>query len=74
MRERMLVGDLYIADDEEIAEESRRALDLMDAYNATTAATSRSAPGASRTSVSPRSTSRPSPSVTTCSSVRTSSC
>jgi maltose O-acetyltransferase len=35
MRERMLMGDLYIADDEEIAEESRRALDLMDAYNAT---------------------------------------
>ena len=37
MRERMLAGDLYIADDEEIAEESRRALDLMDAYNATSA-------------------------------------
>ena len=37
MRERMLAGDLYIADDEEIADESRRALDLMDAYNATSA-------------------------------------
>ena len=37
MRERMLAGDLYIADDEEIAEDSRRALDLMDAYNATSA-------------------------------------
>ena len=37
MRERMLAGDLYIADDEEIAEASRHALDLMDAYNATSA-------------------------------------
>ncbi|WP_091930016.1 sugar O-acetyltransferase [Blastococcus sp. DSM 46786] len=35
MRERMLAGDLYIADDPEIAEESARALDLADAYNAT---------------------------------------
>jgi len=35
MRERMLAGDLYIADDEEIAEDARRAHDLMDAYNAT---------------------------------------
>jgi maltose O-acetyltransferase len=37
MRERMLAGDLYIADDPELAEQSRRALDLMDAYNATPA-------------------------------------
>ncbi len=37
MRERMLAGDLYIADDPEIAEESVRALDLAAAYNATTA-------------------------------------
>ncbi len=36
MRERMLAGDLYIADDPELAEQSRAALDLMDAYNATT--------------------------------------
>ncbi|MGM0385716.1 MAG: sugar O-acetyltransferase [Actinomycetota bacterium] len=35
MRERMLAGDLYIADDPELAEASNRALDLMDAYNAT---------------------------------------
>jgi maltose O-acetyltransferase len=32
----MLAGDLYIADDPELAEASRAALDLMDAYNATT--------------------------------------
>lgn len=36
MRERMLAGDLYIADDPELAEASTRALDLQDAYNATT--------------------------------------
>ncbi|MGY1703918.1 sugar O-acetyltransferase [Geodermatophilus sp. SYSU D00697] len=36
MRERMLAGDLYIADDPELAEASTRALDLADAYNATT--------------------------------------
>jgi maltose O-acetyltransferase len=35
MRERMLAGDLYIADDDEIAEESLAARDLMGAYNAT---------------------------------------
>lgn len=37
MRERMLAGDLYLAEDPELAEASRRALDLMDAYNATSA-------------------------------------
>ncbi|XVX20622.1 sugar O-acetyltransferase [Actinomycetota bacterium] len=37
MRERMLAGDLYIADDPELAEASAAALDLMDAYNATSA-------------------------------------
>ncbi|WP_029202196.1 sugar O-acetyltransferase [Ornithinimicrobium pekingense] len=36
MRERMEAGDLYIADDPELAELSTRALDLMDTYNATT--------------------------------------
>lgn len=36
MRERMEAGDLYIADDPELGELSSRALDLMDAYNATT--------------------------------------
>lgn len=41
MRERMLAGDLYIADDPELGEESHRARDLMEAYNATT---SRQAP------------------------------
>jgi maltose O-acetyltransferase len=35
MRERMLAGDLYIADDPVLAEESRTAFDLMEAYNAT---------------------------------------
>ncbi len=35
MRERMEAGDLYLADDPEIAEASARALDLMAAYNAT---------------------------------------
>jgi maltose O-acetyltransferase len=37
MRERMLAGDLYIADDPELGELSSRALDLAAAYNATTA-------------------------------------
>jgi maltose O-acetyltransferase len=36
MRERMLAGDLYIADDPEIAAASARSLDLAAAYNATT--------------------------------------
>jgi maltose O-acetyltransferase len=36
MRERMLDGDLYIADDPEIGEQSAAALDVMAAYNATT--------------------------------------
>ncbi|MGY1808628.1 sugar O-acetyltransferase [Blastococcus sp. SYSU D00669] len=36
MRERMLAGDLYVADDPELAEASARALDLAAAYNATT--------------------------------------
>jgi maltose O-acetyltransferase len=35
MRSRMLAGDLYIADDPELEEQSSRALDLMDAYNVT---------------------------------------
>jgi maltose O-acetyltransferase len=37
MRERMLAGDLYIADDPELAEASLRAMDLTDAFNATSA-------------------------------------
>jgi maltose O-acetyltransferase len=37
MRERMLAGDLYIADDPELGDLSSRALDLAAAYNATTA-------------------------------------
>src|SRR5215207_5321675 len=37
MRERMLAGDLHIADDPELAEHSLRAMDLMDAFNATPA-------------------------------------
>ena len=37
MRERMEAGDLYIADDPEIAEAGSRAQDLMAAYNATSA-------------------------------------
>jgi maltose O-acetyltransferase len=37
MRERMLAGDPYIADDPEVEEESLAARDLMEAYNATTA-------------------------------------
>jgi len=35
MRERMLAGDLYLADDPEIVEELAAAHDLMGAYNAT---------------------------------------
>ena len=34
-RERMLAGDLYIADDPVLARESRRAAELYGAYNAT---------------------------------------
>lgn len=37
MRERMLAGDLYIADDPDLAEHSLRAMDLVDAFNATPA-------------------------------------
>ncbi len=37
MRERMLAGDPYIADDPELEELSLAARDLMDAYNATSA-------------------------------------
>lgn len=37
MRERMLAGDLYHADDPELIEANARALDLMASYNATTA-------------------------------------
>ncbi len=37
MRERMLAGDLYIADDPEIAEQSSRAQGLMESFNATSA-------------------------------------
>lgn len=37
MRERMLAGDLYLADDPELAEHHLRAMDLMDAFNATSA-------------------------------------
>lgn len=33
----MLAGDLYLADDPELAEHMLRAADLMDAYNATSA-------------------------------------
>jgi maltose O-acetyltransferase len=36
MRERMLAGELYIADDPELGEASSAALDLMAAFNATT--------------------------------------
>lgn len=36
MRERMLAGDLYLADEPELVEEMALAHDLMDAYNATT--------------------------------------
>lgn len=37
MTERMRAGELYLADDPEIAEAGRRALDLVAAFNATTA-------------------------------------
>jgi len=37
MRERMLAGDSYIADDPQLEEQSLAARDLMGAYNATTA-------------------------------------
>ncbi len=37
MRERMLAGDPYIADDPELAEQHLRAMDLMEAFNATPA-------------------------------------
>jgi maltose O-acetyltransferase len=36
-RERMLAGDPYIADDPELAAESRRAMRLLEAFNASTA-------------------------------------
>jgi maltose O-acetyltransferase len=35
MRERMLAGELYIADDPELGEQSSRAFELADAFNAT---------------------------------------
>jgi len=35
MRDRMLAGDLYVADDPELGEQSAAALDLTAAYNAT---------------------------------------
>ncbi|MFC4565192.1 sugar O-acetyltransferase [Nocardiopsis mangrovi] len=37
MRDRMLAGDLYLADDPELLEHHLRALDLVDAFNATSA-------------------------------------
>ena len=37
MRARMLAGDLYIADDPELHEAQLRAMDLIDAFNATSA-------------------------------------
>jgi len=37
MWQRLLAGDLYIADDPEMAEHSLRAMDLTDAFNATSA-------------------------------------
>jgi maltose O-acetyltransferase len=37
MRDRMLAGDLYLADDPELREALLRAMDLMDAFNATSA-------------------------------------
>jgi len=37
MRDRMLAGELYIADDPELQEAMLRAMDLMDAFNATSA-------------------------------------
>lgn len=38
-RQRMLDGDLYIADDEDLAEDNRRAMGLLQAYNSNQAAT-----------------------------------
>lgn len=35
MAERMAAGDWYLADDPELGRRNRRAMDLMDAYNAT---------------------------------------
>jgi maltose O-acetyltransferase len=37
MRDRMLAGELYIADDPELQEAMLRAMDLMDAFNVTPA-------------------------------------
>ncbi len=37
MRDRMLAGDLYIADDPVLSEEHQRAMALMEAYNASRA-------------------------------------
>lgn len=37
MRDRMVAGELYLADDPELAELNRRAAELADRYNATTA-------------------------------------
>lgn len=37
MRERMLAGELYLADDPELREQSLRAMELMEAYNSTPA-------------------------------------
>lgn len=106
MRERMLAGELYLADDPELGELSARALDLADAYNATSARqgplrrrllTELLASVGEDTEIRPPlrvdygrhlsigarcfatsawwpSTSRPSPSATTCRSGRTSSC
>lgn len=37
MRDRMLAGDLYLADDPDLREAMLRAMDLMDAFNATSA-------------------------------------
>ncbi|MBF6347709.1 sugar O-acetyltransferase [Nocardia flavorosea] len=37
MRERMLAGELYLADDPDLRERSLRAMELMEAYNSTPA-------------------------------------
>ena len=37
MRDRMLAGDLYLADDPVLTEERRRAMDLLEAFNASRA-------------------------------------
>jgi len=39
MRERMLAGDLYVADDPVLTRENRRAMGLMEAFNRTPAST-----------------------------------